>query len=221
MKRIGLFIILFVIIIISQSAMGNALSAQLKRTNPGIAQVKPAELIYDIVNTDTTHKIEGFILCRSPDDIKVTSTLGLASGSGAQYISEMFIMDKGPSQKAIYLTIESDYTGDFSTGCMFRYVPFKEDEDIRLYEKMNGEYIREKSDSIFRDLILQKTVPFISAAEADVYCPLGQSHCLSEDVVVPSYPKKVSWQYSLLIILSILTIFLLIISIIVRIKKEK
>ena len=103
-----------------------AMSVQMKRTNPGIAGEKSAELIFDIVNTDMTHQIEGFILCRSPDDAVVSSSLGAASGSGAQYISPKFVIDEGPSQKAISLTLDADSPGDKRASCQVKYIPYKE-----------------------------------------------------------------------------------------------
>ena len=107
------------------------LSLQLKRTNPGIAGQKAAELIFDVVNTDMTHKLEGFIWCRSPDDVTISSTMGAASGSGAQYVSQKFFMDEGPSQKAISLVIESSEVGDKQAGCIIKYAPYTEDKVIR------------------------------------------------------------------------------------------
>ena len=84
-KTMYLFVVL-ALLLISQ-AYAEGLSLQLKRTNPGIAGKKAAEIIFDAVNTDMTHKIEGFIWCRSPDDVFVSSTMGAASGSGAQCVS--------------------------------------------------------------------------------------------------------------------------------------
>ena len=84
-----------------------------------------SELIFDVVNTDFDHKIEGFLWCRSPDDAVVSSTLGVGTGA-AQYVSEKFYMDTGPSQKAISLTIEADSAGDKRAGCTIKYAPYKE-----------------------------------------------------------------------------------------------
>ncbi len=120
---------LFVFFVVSLVLVGTAaadLSVQLKRTNPGIAGEKPAEIIFDVVNTDMTHKIEGFIWCRSPDDAVVSSSMGSGTGSGAQYVSPKFFMDSGPSQKAMSLVLEADTAGDKRTGCTVKYAPYKE-----------------------------------------------------------------------------------------------
>ena len=123
-KKMFAFLIMAVLLVSSVSAAG--LSIQLKRTNPGISGEKSAELIFDVVNTDFNSKIEGFLWCRSPDDAIVSSSIGVGSGSGAQYVSEKFFMDTGPSQKAISLTIEADSPGDKNTGCTIKYAPYKE-----------------------------------------------------------------------------------------------
>jgi len=122
-------LVLFLIVSILVVGIANAeLSVQLKRTNPGIAKEKSAEIIFDVVNTDMTHKIEGFIWCRSPDDAVVSGTMGAASGSGAQYVSEKFFINKGPAQKSMSLTIDADSVGDKRTGCTIKYMPYQETE---------------------------------------------------------------------------------------------
>lgn len=121
---------LFGFFVITMLLVGNVyatgLSIQLKRTNPGVVGETPAELIFDIVNTDMTHEIEGFIWCKSPDDATVSSTHGAASGSGAQYVGPKFVMDTGPSQKSMTLTINAVTPGDKRTGCIIKYAPLKE-----------------------------------------------------------------------------------------------
>ena len=201
--------------VLIQTAYAGGLSLQLKRTNPGIAQEKPAELIYDIVNTDMTHKIEGFVWCKSPDDIKISSTIGFASGSGAQYVSEKFFMDEAPSQKAVYFTIESDQEGDFSTGCIFKYVPYKEVDGVKLYQKMNLQYTSERTDNVFREIRLDKTVPFVSyGTVGDVDCPSGKESCSTSEVIIkiPEQSSNILWYITgfltfLAVILVVILIF--------------
>src|SRR3990172_7315373 len=111
MKNIWIFAALM-LAILAQNVAADGLSVQLKRTNPGIASVKSAELIFDLVNTDFGYQAEGFLLCRSPDDVTISSALGAGAGSGAQYISPKFEINKGPSQKYMSLVIDSDVEGD-------------------------------------------------------------------------------------------------------------
>ncbi|MBD3248520.1 hypothetical protein GF336_00560, partial [Candidatus Woesearchaeota archaeon] len=99
--RKELVMLVLMALVLASNVYAEGLSLQLKRTNPGIAGEKSAEIIFDVVNTDMTHELEGFIWCRSPDDVAISSTMGAASGSGAQYVSQKFFMDEGPSQKAI------------------------------------------------------------------------------------------------------------------------
>lgn len=185
-------ILAFIVLILIGSVLAADLSTQLKRTNPGIAGTKPAELIFDVVNIDTEHKTTAFLLCRSPDDAVVSSSLGAAAGSGAQYISERFTMDTAPFQKSITLTVNSDTPGDRRTGCIIKYIPFKETtktEDnktmtTKQYLKLNGDYISETElkDDYYRELRLDKTVPFVKGM-SDPKCPEGQATCTANDII--------------------------------------
>jgi len=104
-------------------------SIQLKRTSPGIAGKEAAEIIFDVVNTDMTHKLEGFLLCRSPDDVTTSSSLGTGEGSGAQYVSPLFTLGEGPSQTAISLVLDSDWPGKKTISCSIKYIQFTDDRD--------------------------------------------------------------------------------------------
>jgi hypothetical protein len=123
-KIVVVFLVIALMFVSSVCASG--LSVQLKRTNPGIAGEKSAELIFDVVNTDFDHMVEGFIWCKSPDDAVISSTLGVGSGSGAQYISPKFTLDYGPSQQAMSIVLEADSVGDKNTGCTVKYASYKE-----------------------------------------------------------------------------------------------
>ena len=203
LKSINVVTILLVLILLSATVLASP-SVTIKRTNPGIAGQKAAEIIYDVVNVDIDYSMEGFILCRSPDDIKITSVMGIASGSGAQYVSPMFEMEPGPSQKAVYITIESDYPGDYSTGCLLKYAPFKIINGTKCYQKMNLEYLCEQSDSVFREIRLDKTVPFVSSSViGDVSCPAGKSDCRVSDVIINTIENNSNTLLILLIIFMI------------------
>ena len=198
-----MFVFLVVFSMLSTVVFADGLSIQLKRTNPGIAGEKSAELIFDIVNTDFNNKIEGFLFCKSPDDAIVSGTTGVGSGSGAQYVGEKFIIDFGPSQKAMTLTLEADTPGDKRTGCIVKYAPFKEttketvkEETVnnvttnvtstvttRQYIKLNGNLASTLEDSEYREIRLDKTVPFVSASKsATVKCPEGKTDCKASEV---------------------------------------
>tara|TARA_Y100000310_G_C20696143_1_gene825903 strand:+ start:3666 stop:4640 length:975 start_codon:yes stop_codon:yes gene_type:complete len=315
MKTMFAFFVMAFMLVGTVSAAG--LSIQLKRTNPGIAGEKSAEIIFDVVNTEFTHKIEGFIWCRSPDDAVVSSTLGAGSGSGAQYVSEKFHMDTGPSQKAIALTLEADSTGDKRTGCTIKYAPYKEQatagekttEDISyegtigaaetdvsgykvkmvsftaaveettdeetgeviteaqaakakisvneipkeievgssatisgltvelvaaaedsadvtiagkltstsggkvevLYLKMNGVYAASLTDDQYREIRLDKTVPFVkAAANAEVECPEGKTSCKADEVIVVGGTQiPVIWIVAIVVVVILAVVFLL------------
>lgn len=139
------------------------LSMQLKSVSPGTAGEKSAEIIFDVVNTDQTLKIDGFLWCNTPDNTVVSSSLGAGTGAG-QYVSPKFTLDKGPSQESIELTLDSDAPGTYDAKCHIKYIPYKETVTgsgndtvvTREYLKMNGEYITEGdlTDDNYRTLRL-------------------------------------------------------------------
>ena len=55
----------------------------------------------------------------------------------------------------------------------------------KLYLKMNGQYVSSLTDDQYREIRLDKTVPFVKAQpDAKVACPEGQTSCKAEDVVI-------------------------------------
>jgi len=110
---------------------------------------------------DMSHRMDGFILCRSPDNAVVSSSLSAGSGSGAQYISPRFTMDVGPSQRALSITLDSDSVGDVRSGCLIKYMPFKEVDGAKKFLKMSGTYTSKPTDSDYRIMRLDKTVSFV------------------------------------------------------------
>ncbi len=296
---------IIVTLMVASIVSAEGLSVQLKRTNPGIAKEKSAELIFDVVNTDFDHKVEGFIWCRSPDDAMISSTLGVGSGSGAQYVSPKFNLDYGPSQKAMSVVLEADSAGDKNTGCTLKYAPYKElsnkketvkeqisyegtiglfptdvsgykvsmifytpagdnvlenvqisvneipksisvgsmakisdltveilsanekSADVKItgekitngagtvskqYKKMNGQYVSSLTDGQYREIRLDKTVPFVTANEnADVKCPEGKSNCKASevDIAAAGWAGIPVWEYIVGVLLVFLAIFYL------------
>ena len=243
MKKALMVLAVMALMMLSTAAAD--LSVQLKRTNPGIAGEKSAELIFDIVNTDLSQKVEGFLWCKSPDDAVISSTYGVGSGSGAQYVSPKFTMDVGPSQEAMTLTVEADSPGDKRTGCYVKYIPFKVttvketvtetvmetvtdpetgvasqvpkevtkevSREVRSYQKMNAEYIETATDSDYREIRLDKTVPFARPGVQEPSCPEGQTTCSASEIVdlgaAGSVPKWVLLVAGLVVVL--LVVYLL------------
>ena len=180
MKKIWIVFALTLLMLV-QGVLADGLSVQLKRTNPGIVDIKSAELIFDVVNMDLNNELEGFLLCRSPDDVTISSTLGVGSGSGAQYISPKFEMNEGPSQKSISLTIDSEIEGDMRSGCILKYVPFHKETKVtevydnitnvtiinedtqKVFQKMNGATTLNPLDKDYRELRLDKNIPFVKS----------------------------------------------------------
>jgi len=259
-------------LLLASTVLASGLSIQLKRTNPGIAKEKSAELIFDVVNTDMDHKITGFLWCRSPDDAVVSGTEGVGSGA-AQYVGPKFTIDVGPSQKSMSLTLEADTVGDKRSGCTIKYIPFKEEageaveEEVtemeekevtteveveeeqivfneetgenetqmvtvlknvtetvqepvtrtvsktlpgkKLYQKMNAEYIEAVTDSDYREIRLDKTIPFVAKMEEPA-CPEGKASCNAEEVIDLGHGLKTG-NMTLYIIIAIVIIVLLVV----------
>jgi hypothetical protein len=192
------------------TVLGSGLSISLKRTNPGIVGVKPAELIFDIVNTDVDHRLTGFILCRSPDDVQISSTLGLSSGSGSQYVSPVFELDVAPSQKAVYFTVDSNYPGDYSANCIFKHIPYREVNGNKVYLKMNLEETETIKESDYREIRLDKNVPFVQVDQyANAYCP--KPDCKSSEVItVIDKTSNLFFYLSVVLIIGIIVLLALI-----------
>ena len=70
---------------------------------------------------------------------------------------------------------------------------------------MNGEYVTELRDMHYRELRLDKTVPFV-ADMSDPQCPEGQQHCSSSQVVDIGGMKVPTWA----IVVGVLVIVLLV-----------
>ncbi|MFH1638021.1 MAG: hypothetical protein ABIB71_06355 [Candidatus Woesearchaeota archaeon] len=321
MKKIA--VIFALLLLLAGSAMAAELSIQLKRTNPGIAGERSAEFIFSVANMDTTQKIQGFLLCRSPDDATVGSSLGAGVGSGAQYLSPMFTMDKGPAEESMALTLNAVSAGDKRADCTIKYIPYKEEASageeveipidfsgqistlgtdvggfivtlveytpeveavnateeavnateeteaieaqpatakidvdgtfgtlevgekkkigaleitldaaeaesatikaagkkvttaegvtVKKYQKMNGEYVIEDSDENYRQLRLDKVVPFAEPEVKDAKCPEGNPMCTSADMItVGGKSYKVWWILGgVLLLVIVLVIYLL------------
>lgn len=158
-------------------------SVQLKRVSPGEVGGKSGEIIFDVVNTDVTNKIEGFLLCRSPDDVLISSSLGAGAGSGAQYISPQFYLNEGPSQDSLSLYLDATTSGEKRTSCIIKYIPYKETKttvtegDVtkevvtKEYILMNGNVVETPTDSDYRELRLDKSVNFEGKAATE---PAGE-----------------------------------------------
>ena len=82
----------------------------------------------------------------------------------------------------------------------------------RQYQKMNGQYTSSLTDGQYREIRLDKTVPFVSASgDASVKCPDGKSSCKSSevDIAATGWGGIPVWGYLLGILLVILAIFYL------------
>ncbi len=161
----------FLLVLLSASGFAETISAQLKSMK---VEGNKAVLIYDIVNMDTQHYVEGFLLCKTPDDLIVSSSLGAAAGSGAQYVSSKFTIKPGPAQKSIELYVESTTPGRKYLECMIKYIPFRQEEIVegnrtvvkRYYLLMNGEETEDVSDSDYRVLNLNEVIDFKAGSSA-------------------------------------------------------
>ncbi len=188
-------VFLVVALMFVSSVCASGLSVQLKRTNPGIAGEKSAELIFDVVNTDFDHMVEGFIWCKSPDDAVISSTLGVGSGSGAQYISPKFNLDYGPSQQAMSIVLEADSPGDKNTGCTVKYASYKEVGNNGAVTKepisYEGTIGLSETDVSGYKLSLISYVPAVESVEATAETSAVEAQLAIVKVTVNNIPKEI------------------------------
>lgn len=163
-----------IILLLCLSTASAQLSVQHKRTIPGIAKEQSGQLVFDIINSDMSHQIEGILECESPDDAVVGSGYDEGSGGRAQYYpSPKFIMLEGPSLNAIALYVSADSPGDKRVECTIMYLPYKvteeEDQDIKQYLLITEEYIGEEEITLshYRELRFDKTVLFAPEGVTD------------------------------------------------------
>ncbi len=169
---------IFLMMATVESVYAAGVSVQLKRTTPGEVGGKSSEIIFDVVNMDVTSKIEGFLMCRSPDDVLISSSLGAGAGSGAQYISPKFFMNEGPSQNALSLYLDGTTPGEKQVSCIIKYIPYKETKTTvtegnvtkevvtKEFILMNANTVDTPTDSDYRELRLDKSVNFEGKAKA-------------------------------------------------------
>lgn len=139
-------------------------SLQFKSSTPGIAGQTSAEIIFDVVNTDLTNYLQGFLWCQTPDNTVVSSSLGAGTGSGAQYVSPIMTMNPGPSQKSITLTLDTAAIGTYDAKCYIKYIPYTEINGTKSYLKMNGERTDAAVDNDYRLLRLDNLIEIKGAA---------------------------------------------------------
>ncbi len=65
-------------------------------------------------------------------------------------------------------------------------------ESKKIYLKMNGEYVTELKDMYYRELRLDKSVPFVKDM-SDPKCPEGREHCTSSEVIDVGGMKVPMW----------------------------
>lgn len=135
-------------------------SVVLKRSSSGIVDVRPVELIFDVVNTDFDNELEGFLLCEIPDDTTVESSVGSASGWGAQYVSERFVIDSAPSQKGITVTLNSKKYGKYEMNCKIKYTIINKEGN--KYNFNSCVFEEQTTDENYNSIIIDKKVQFYS-----------------------------------------------------------
>ena len=81
----------------------------------------------------------------------------------------------------------------------------------KSYLKMNGQYVSSLTDDQYREIRLDKTIPFVkAAANSEVECPEGQSTCKADDVVVVGdTPVPVLWIVVGLVLVVLTVVYLL------------
>lgn len=125
MKQLGVLIAVVLLLATPLVLAYETPSVVLTRTNPGIAGEKSAELIFSVANRDMSHKLEGYLLCRTPDDARVVAIMGAGEGDAAQYLGPLQTITEGPKLTTMTITLESETSGDKKADCQFNYIPTK------------------------------------------------------------------------------------------------
>ena len=160
-------ILLAVFLVVIPCLLASGPSVDIKSYSPGVAGERSAEVVFDVVNMDVENAgLDAFIVCRAPDGVSISSSLGAASGTGAQYVSERLTINRAPSQRAIYLSLNANSPGIRPVNCVLRYAPFIEQNGTRCYQKPDLQYDCALKDSYFRDIRLDQTIEFVSSSES-------------------------------------------------------
>lgn len=125
MKRIGILLVIALFLASSFAVAYETPSVVLTRTNPGVIGKRNAELIFSVANRDMGHQLEGYILCRTPDDARVVAVQGAGEGDAAQYIGPLQTISEGPKLMTMSVSLEADTTGDKKADCQYNYIPVK------------------------------------------------------------------------------------------------
>jgi len=176
MKKALMVLAVMALMMLSTAAAD--LSVQLKRTNPGIAGEKSAELIFD-------------------------------TGCYVKYIPFKVTTVKETVTETVMETVTDPETGVASQ--VPKEVTKEVSREVRSYQKMNAEYIETATDSDYREIRLDKTVPFARPGVQEPSCPEGQTTCSASEIVdlgaAGSVPKWVLLVAGLVVVL--LVVYLL------------
>ena len=76
----------------------------------------------------------------------------------------------------------------------------------KLFLTMNGRYAEQLKDSQYREIRLDKTLPFVEAPKnAEIRCPEDQTYCKSDEVEVS---KTKNWLYGIIAGLAVVFVIL-------------
>ncbi|MBS3163981.1 hypothetical protein J4439_00965 [Candidatus Woesearchaeota archaeon] len=150
----SLLVLFFIPVLVQGEVQVKFPTVLVKRIADGVVSGPDAEIVFDIVNEDPNHKMEGFLACEIPSDVVVTTTRGASSGEQARYISEVFILDYAPMRRSMALSLSARTKGVRVVTCSLKYVLLSEDG---WYVTPEGGY---GSDKLYQDITVRRPVDF-------------------------------------------------------------
>lgn len=139
---------------VESSISAKAPNVVTKRVTAGTINVQDGEIVFEIINEDPNHKLEGYLSCDIPSDVIVTGSMGAATGEQAQYIGQTFTVDPAPARESMSLRLSSQNEGSKNVRCSINYVLFKEGKG---YVTIGGQY---SSDKNYQQIIVNRDIQF-------------------------------------------------------------
>lgn len=114
------------------------------------------EIIFEVMNRDPNHKLEGYLSCNLPDDVTVSKTNHVGNLQGF-VMGDTFILDSAPLSQSMSFEITRIKEGVKLLPCNVNYVLFKDDKG---YVTENNKYISSKTyQQIAKTIKIGKELP--------------------------------------------------------------
>lgn len=140
----------------------------------------------------------------NPETEEIETTPAKAKIKVDDEVKDMEVGQKA-TIKGLEITLNSATEGSAEVTAKGEKTVTVSGESMKIYLKMTGEYITELKDMYYRELRLDKSVPFV-ADMSEPECPEGKEHCTASEVIDVGGMKIPVWA----IIVGALIVILLI-----------